>query len=81
MGNDPAMMDGDYLYYVYPLDLEGQDSVTDIPELTNSINGKTVQSVRYYNIMGQESKEPFSGVNIVVTRYTDGSISTAKVLR
>lgn len=81
MGNDPAMMDGDYLYYVYPLDLEGQDSVTDIPELTNSINGKTVQSVRYYNIMGQEGSEPFSGVNIVVTRYTDGSISTAKVLR
>ena len=81
MGNDPAMMDGDYLYYVYPLDLEGQDSVTDIPELTNSINGKTVQSVRYYNIMGQEGKEPFSGVNIVVTRYTDGTTSTAKVLR
>jgi hypothetical protein len=42
---------------------------------------KTVASVTYYNLMGVESKKPFDGVNIVVTRYSDGSISTQKVLR
>lgn len=77
-GCDP--MEDDYL--IYPLDLMGHsNNVTHIPENVTTSADKTVQSVRYYNIMGQESKEPFSGVNIVVTRYTDGSISTAKVLR
>ena len=31
--------------------------------------------------MGMESETPFEGVNIVVTRYSDGSSSTYKVLR
>lgn len=39
---------------------------------------KQVQSVIHYNVAGQASAEPFHGVNITVTRYTDGSISTAK---
>ena len=68
---------------VYPLDLtnEGaQNPPTGIHELLKD-TGKTVESVRYFNVMGMESKTPFEGINIVVTRYTDGSFSTAKVLK
>ncbi len=39
---------------------------------------KQVQSVTYYNLAGMAQQRPFSGVNIVVTRYTDGSTTTAK---
>ncbi|MCF0187587.1 MAG: leucine-rich repeat domain-containing protein [Bacteroidaceae bacterium] len=43
--------------------------------------GKTVSQVRYVNVSGIESAEPHQGLNIVVTTYSDGSTSTAKVLR
>ena len=39
------------------------------------------QSVTYYNTMGLPSVTPWQGVNIVVTRYTDGTTTTAKVVR
>ncbi len=65
-------------YEIYPLDLSNSGNPT-------SVNGvevnKLVESVRYYNIMGVESEQPFEGINIIVTRYNDGSISTTKVLR
>ncbi|MBR1882936.1 MAG: hypothetical protein IJ808_08020 [Muribaculaceae bacterium] len=41
---------------------------------------RTVHSVTYYNGLGQMSMRPFSGVNIVVTRYTDGTTSTGKAV-
>ena len=65
-------------YAVYPLDMSVRGNVTAV---TDILGGKVVESVRYYNIMGVESAEPFEGVNIVVTRYTDGSVSTVKVLK
>ena len=40
-----------------------------------------VQSVMYYNTVGMASTQPWSGVNIAVTRYTDGTTRTAKVVR
>jgi hypothetical protein len=43
--------------------------------------GKTVASVNYYNLAGQMSAQPVDGVNIVVTTYTDGTRSTAKVIK
>ena len=50
-----------------------------------SVNGvyhdKEVAGVTYYNMMGQQSGKPFDGVNIVVTRYNDGTTKTAKVLK
>ncbi len=68
------------LYIVYPLSQgsDSSDNVTAVEEVTAS---KTVKSVRYYNLMGMESELPFQGINIVVTRYSDGSISTVKVMR
>ena len=42
-------------------------------------NGEIV-SRTYVNTLGMQSDEPFEGVNIVVTRYSDGKISTSKVV-
>lgn len=68
------------LYIVYPINSgdNASNSVTAVEEVAAS---KTVKSVRYYNLMGMESEQPFQGINIVVTRYNDGSISTVKVMR
>lgn len=62
---------------VYALDLDGS-VVTGVTDVTA---GKAVQSVRYYNVAGQESLKPFEGINIVRTVYTDGTSSVAKVVR
>lgn len=63
---------------VMPFDLNDQSVITAISDVMGS---KAVSSVKYYNIMGVESNKPFDGVNIVVTRYSDGTTSTTKVLR
>ncbi len=42
--------------------------------------GKTVANVRYFNITGQQMAQP-SGMTIQVTTYTDGTTSTAKVVK
>lgn len=65
-------------YVVYPLNLEAGNVSTGV----NDVNGtKEVKGVSYFNMMGVESVQPFEGVNIVVTTYTDGTQSAAKVLR
>ena len=47
----------------------------------NGIADKTVAGVKYYNLTGIESSKPFNGINIVVTTYSDGTISTTKVVK
>ena len=42
---------------------------------------KQVKSVRYYNLAGIESAEPFKGVNLKVTTYTDGTRSSEKIIK
>ena len=42
--------------------------------------GKQVAGVRYFNLAGQEMQEA-NGMTIVVTTYTDGTTSTAKVMK
>ena len=42
---------------------------------------REVVSVTYINPLGMTSSRPFDGVNIIVTRYTDGTTSTIKVFR
>ena len=65
-------------YVVYPLNLEAGNVSTGV----NDVNGaKEVKGVSYFNMMGVESAQPFVGVNIMVTTYTDGTQSAAKVLR
>ena len=42
---------------------------------------KSIASVQYVNVAGQVSSTPFNGVNMVVTRYADGSTVTTKVVK
>jgi hypothetical protein len=41
---------------------------------------KTVKSVRMYNLAGQQIRVATPGVNIIRTVYTDGSVSSKKVV-
>lgn len=41
---------------------------------------KTVAVTQYVNLAGQTSNRPFDGVNVVVTRYTDGTTTTTKAV-
>ena len=66
---------------VYPLNFTSDGS--ELPTAINDVfagNG-VVKSVKYFNVAGIESDTPFQGVNIVVTEYTDGTRTTAKMLR
>jgi len=45
------------------------------------LNGSNVMSTTYINAQGMQSTTPFDGVNIVVTRYSDGSVKTTKVVK
>ena len=67
-------------YIVYPLNAasSSNDNVVGVKEV---LGNKAIESIHYYNTMGMESKTPFEGINIVVTRYTDGSTSTMKVMK
>lgn len=42
--------------------------------------GRNVTDVKYYNVTGQASDVPFDGINVIVTRYDDGSVETTKVI-
>lgn len=58
--------------FVYP---DVMTAVTDIN------TGKAVTSVKYYNAAGVAADNAFEGVNIMVTKYADGSQSVSKVVK
>ena len=45
------------------------------------VDGKLVTGRTYYNLTGVASSKPFDGVNIVVTRYSDGTTTATKVVK
>ena len=49
--------------------------------IVEDMSKKTINNVKYVNIAGMESSEPFEGVNIKVTTYNDGTTSTCKVMK
>ena len=55
------------------------------PEDPSSIDqpneDRQVLSHTYYNLAGMASSHPFDGVNIVITRYTDGTQTATKVFK
>ena len=65
-------------YMLYPLDMSDSGTPTAVQEISAV---KAVVGVSYYNLMGQESKRPFEGINIEVTRYSDGTTSARKLMR
>ncbi|MBP5688567.1 MAG: hypothetical protein J6X22_08020 [Muribaculaceae bacterium] len=62
-----------------PLDLQASSPLPT----TISIVGTQAQvvDVEYVNVAGMRSSKPFNGVNIVVTRYSDGSTTTTKIVK
>lgn len=65
-------------FVVYPLDLDANKVATGVNDVNSA---KEVKGVSYFNMMGVESAQPFDGINIMVTTYTDGTSSAAKVVR
>ncbi len=63
---------------VIPVTVKGDTPITGIDTM---ITSREAISVKYYNVAGVESDTPFQGVNIVVTRYSDGSKTTTKILK
>ena len=55
------------------------------PQITTAISEVVVRgdvvSRIYINPQGMQSDKPFNGVNIMITRYSDGSKTTTKVIR
>ena len=54
------------------------NTATSINEISN---GKAIDHVDYFNVAGQRIERPESGIILVVTTYTDGTRSTAKIIR
>lgn len=53
----------------------------NIPTSVSELNTSGIVSQTYYNAQGIKSDKPFDGVNIVITRYSDGTTKTTKVVR
>ncbi len=53
-------------------------TVTGVADVAAS---KQVAGIDYYNMQGQRSTSALEGVNVVVTRYTDGTTRVAKVVK
>ena len=60
--------------------MKPSDSSTAVREI-RAQESVEIDSIRFYNVMGQESETPFDGINIEVIRYKDGSMISRKVLR
>ena len=55
---------------------------TSIPTAISTIDGSAqAESVRYINVAGMESDKPFAGMNIVVTRYSNGTTTITKMIK
>ena len=65
-------------YYVVEQTVNWENISTSIAEFTGS---SAEVSKTYVNAQGIKSDKPFDGLNIVITRYSDGSTKTTKVVR
>ena len=75
---DATRADGEeFKYYVVEYLADWNDITTSVNEINPAIEGVST----YYNAQGIKSDKPFDGVNIVVTRYSDGSTKTTKIVR
>lgn len=65
-------------YVVYPTNLSGDSNIVTAINGVYTDSNREAVGVEYVNSLGVVSKTPFEGVNIVVTRYSDGSKTTSK---
>ena len=74
--------DQDYDYSVSERVITIDFSDRNIPTAISDVDtAREVDEVRYYDLGGHTSLEPFDGLNIVVTRYSDGTITTGKLIK
>ncbi len=52
-----------------------------ITAVTDLRDGRAKVSVTYTNLAGQSSDKPFDGINIVTTRYSDGTTNATKIIK
>ena len=86
---------GTYSLYLVANYVDGTTATSNTQEVTlvtvnmgnntaiNSIidDNDEIESVTYVNMSGVQSKQPWDGINIVVTRYKSGAVKSSKVLR
>lgn len=61
--------------------MDGDDSLPDDPTFVDEYYiTKEVVDITYVNPQGMTSHRPFDGVNIVITRFSDGSAAVTKML-
>ncbi|MBR1543649.1 MAG: hypothetical protein IJ626_01995 [Muribaculaceae bacterium] len=74
--------DGNYTLVVY-LDPDTKEVYGNAKTSgVNDLNAdKQVAGVKYYNLLGVESAEPFAGLNVMVTTYSDGTRAAKKVVK
>lgn len=68
-------------YVVYPTNLTGEDNLVTAIHGIYTDGYREVVGVEYVNAVGVVSDRPFQGVNIVVTRYSDGSHTVKKIVK
>jgi len=68
-------------FYLEPINDEGNDPMTSVPEVKPSPARRGNSKVRYYNLRGHGSNRPFDGVNIEVTTNDDNTRSARKFLK
>lgn len=75
-----SLRDGTQLSVIeaWPIDLTEESVITGI---NGVVSDAKVVGVEYVNLAGVRSSKPFAGMNIVVTRYSDGTFSTTKVVK
>ena len=66
-----------YTFYPFTISQEAESVVTAVDDL----NAADVVDVTYYDVTGLAAAVPHNGVNIVVTRHSDGTVTTTKVVR
>ena len=66
-------------YIIYPLAVKDKVSIITAIDDIKAHNSQ-VKSVHYVNAAGIAADRPFSGLNIVVTTYSDGTSSTVKAV-
>ena len=66
----------------YSVEIAGNPQAEGIATAVTDVrNAGEVAGVKYVNVAGQVSSTPWQGVNIVVTRMSDGTTRTAKVVK
>ncbi len=76
-----ATRDGELSFVMPASDVLVTADFTQSTAIESIANASQVTSVEYYNLAGMRSSKPFSGMNIVVTRYSDGSKAVEKIVK